>query len=145
MLAGVFLFERPAMQMFVHQVLTILTIVYISTDSRMFETRGQKCAEIVSEMLLLLASLFIQELIRDQPSDEAKRKVEFAVLMTIGLLIIFNIVYVTHTVCINRKEKKRVNMLKKKQKEALETAAALKKQNPGHKKPAIAAPAPVSV
>lgn len=64
-------------------------------------------------MLLLLSSLFIQELMREQPNDLAKSWIEFSILFSISVLIVYNVVYVTYTVCINRKEKKRLAKLTK--------------------------------
>ena len=57
--ATVFLLEKPDMQVVVHQVLTVLTIAYISFDEHKFVDKPQRFIEITSEMLLLLTTLFI--------------------------------------------------------------------------------------
>ena len=50
---SIFLFEKPAMQLMVHGVLTLLTIIYLSVDTRMFKQRTQAFVEIGSEVILL--------------------------------------------------------------------------------------------
>ena len=45
---------------------------------------------------------------REQPNDLAIQWIEFTILFSISVLIVYNVVYVTYSVCINRKEKKRL-------------------------------------
>ena len=37
--ASVYLFDKPAMQLLVHQGLTLITLIYLVHDARMFEQR----------------------------------------------------------------------------------------------------------
>ena len=56
---SVFLFDTPSMQMLVHQVLTMATLIYLLSFNQRFVSREQKVIEIGSEMLMLLTSLLI--------------------------------------------------------------------------------------
>ena len=47
------------MQMVIHQVLSMATLIYMSRDKHMFETQLMRFAEVVSEFLLLASSLLI--------------------------------------------------------------------------------------
>ena len=58
----VFLFEQPSMQMMINQVISVLTIVYLSWDSTKFKNKRVRFIEIATEMILLLIGSLIQQL-----------------------------------------------------------------------------------
>ena len=57
--ATVSLFKYPNMQMIVHQLLTMATLVYLCNDNRMFTDNTQRFTEIISEIFLLLISVLL--------------------------------------------------------------------------------------
>ena len=115
--ASVYLFEKPAMQMIVHQILTMATLCYLVYDKRMFEQRGQAFIEISSEFLLLFVSLVIQESIREH--DEKKLyKIGTGIFVGIGLMTAVNVTYIIYTVIQGCREKRRLKALEKRKKEA---------------------------
>ncbi len=59
-IVSVYLFEKPAMQLIVHQALIVFTIMYISHDRYKFIDDAQRYIEISSEVLLLLTTVLIQ-------------------------------------------------------------------------------------
>ena len=57
----VFLIDHPDMAMIVHLLLTMATLVYISRNEHMFESKTRRFIEIASEMLLLFVSILLQQ------------------------------------------------------------------------------------
>ena len=99
--------------------MTVLTIAYISYDPYRFVSKTQRFIEITSEMLLLLASILIWQIMRTSDRDE-KEKIGQWIFGSLGLLILINAVYITHTAISNWLRKRRIRALKKKHDEAME-------------------------
>ena len=58
----VFMFDYPALQMIVNQLLTLFMIVYLIYESHsLFANRSQQIVEVGSEIGYLVCSLFLQE------------------------------------------------------------------------------------
>ena len=55
----IYLFERPDMQMILHQTFSMLVIIYISIDNHMFKDKPTRFVEISTEALLFVSCLFI--------------------------------------------------------------------------------------
>ena len=55
----VYLFERPYLQIIVHQVTSLLTTIYLAWDDNKFKSRGVRFIEIATEVLLLLVCTLI--------------------------------------------------------------------------------------
>lgn len=70
-------------------------------------------------MLLLLASILIWQIMRTSDRDE-KEKIGQWIFGSLGLLILINAVYITHTAISNWLRKRRIRALKKKHDEAME-------------------------
>ena len=64
----VFLFDKPDMQMIVHQFISMVTIVYLIWDNAKFKDRAIRFIEISTEVLLLFSCMVIQQMI--SPMDE---------------------------------------------------------------------------
>ena len=102
----IFLFDRPDMQMIVHQFMSMMIVVYISWDNRMFKDRQTRFVEIATEAFLFTSCLFIQVMIL--PLDEVQiEDVKIMIFVSVGLLITVNIVFVFYKVYENCKDKKR--------------------------------------
>ena len=102
----IFLFKLPDMQMIAHQLVSMMTVVYISWDNHMFKDRQVRFVEIATEAFLFTSCLFIQIMIL--PLDEVQiEDVELMIFVSVGLLITVNIVFVFYKVWENCKNKKR--------------------------------------
>ena len=56
----VFLFDRPAMQMILNQVLTMFMIIYLLYESKsLFASRSMQIVETGSEVCFLISCLFL--------------------------------------------------------------------------------------
>ena len=55
----IYLFDRPDMQIILHQFLSMLVIAYISFDNHMFKDKPTRFVEIATEVLLFISCLFI--------------------------------------------------------------------------------------
>ena len=98
--------------MIVHQVLTVANLVYISIDNRMFNDKSQRFIEIVSEILLLLTSVLLQQFMRFHDSDDVTEIVEISVFSSLGLLVLLNSIFIGYGVIVNRREGKRTKAIK---------------------------------
>ena len=58
---SVYLFNYPALQMMMNQLLTLAMAAYLLHDSNLFESRSQKVVEVGSEVLFLTSCLFLQQ------------------------------------------------------------------------------------
>ena len=79
------------MQMLIHQILSMMTAVYLIRDKQMFASRSLRLAEVASEFLLLFTSAFIQQCIRIDYSDESRLALQTWIFIAIGLLVILNV------------------------------------------------------
>ena len=55
----VFLFEMPDMQMLIHQICSLLNIVYLSWDNAKFKNKSTRFIEITTEVFLFVTCLLI--------------------------------------------------------------------------------------
>ena len=74
MLVTVVLFDKPALQMIIHMILTMATIVYFSFDPWMFDTKAQQFMEVASEVLLWLVSIAMLQYTRYDLFEYMKHK-----------------------------------------------------------------------
>jgi len=102
----VFMFEYPVLQMIVHQLLTMATLVYLC-HGNIFESQLRKCIEIFSEAMLLLSSIVLQNLMRRDFTDEAMDFGEKLFIELLVMLLLTNIGFMIATVITNKKEAKR--------------------------------------
>ena len=110
MAATVFMIDWPSMQMIVHQILILVSIAYISYNSKMFISRTQRNVEICSELILLLASALMQQSMLTLP-DYTSEMVEYFFLTFVGLLVTINIAFLIYTIVDTRKEGKRTKAI----------------------------------
>ena len=110
--ATVFLFEYPNMQMLVHQSLTLANLVYISIDNRMFADKCTRFIEIISEILLLLVSVLLQQFLRYYSLDDVTNVVELSIFSSLGLLVLLNTIYLVYSIVIDCKESRRTKAIK---------------------------------
>ena len=110
--ASVYLFEKPAMQMIVHQLLTLATLVYLVMDKKMYQQVDLAIIEITTEFLLLLTSILFQEFLRARNSEQ-RTKIGLVVLIVISLMILVNVVYIVYTLVKNFKDKRHKKRLEK--------------------------------
>jgi len=108
-LVTVLLFEFPTMQMIVHQLLTMATLVYLCQDN-LFENRLRKWVEVISELLLLLSSIVLQQFLSDF-SDKSKDVGEKLFIALLLILLLTNFSLIIATICINRRETARKKYL----------------------------------
>ena len=80
----------------------------------MFETKGQKAVEIVSELLMLWTCMFLAQFLVQHYNAEQIEIIEQCTLTFFALLVTVNVSYVIFNLCVNCKEKKRVKRLAKK-------------------------------
>ena len=67
----VYLFDYPAMQMILNQLLTLAMAAYLLHDRSLFESRSQKAVEVGSEVFFLMSCLFLQQFTNLEHSSEA--------------------------------------------------------------------------
>ena len=102
------LFEHPYMQMIVHQFLTMATLVYLCNDDRMFTDNSQRFTEIVSEIFLLLISVLLIQFERYKKFDDEVQSLEISIYVSLGLLMLFNTIFLIYGVVIDCLESKRL-------------------------------------
>ena len=61
------LFDYPALQMISTQVQTMAYIIFITRDN-LFASKLMKATEIFTEMMFLMACLFLMQFMRDLPA-----------------------------------------------------------------------------
>jgi hypothetical protein len=101
-LVTILLFDFPTMQMIVHQLLTMATLIYLCQD-HLFENRFRQWVEVISEILLLFSSIVLQQFLRDL-SDSAKDVGEKLFIVLLIILLLTNISLMIATICLNRRE-----------------------------------------
>lgn len=105
-LLTIYMFEKPNMQMIVHQFMSLLTIVYLARDQQRFLNKAIRLVEIGTEMLLLVTCAFVQQLILPL-EEEQSADITFFVFSCVGVLCLFNAVFVVRGVRQNCRDKKR--------------------------------------
>ena len=83
----------------------------------MFETKTQKLAEILSEVLLLTTSALIQQLMLAVGETEKQNEIEQAVFVALGILVAINVAFLIKQIFTNCKEKRRQKLLEQKRNE----------------------------
>ena len=110
-IATVSLFEYPSLQVIVHQFLTMATLIYLCNDSRMFMDNSQRVTEIISELFLLLISVLAIQFERYKNSDDEVKNLEISIFISLGLLMLFNTMFLIYGIFIDRRESKRVKAI----------------------------------
>ena len=121
MAATVFLIDWPSMQMIVHQLLTLASIAYVSYNGKMFLSKTQQYVEISSEVILLITSALLQQVMYDH-NEWGNEMIEDWYLTFVGLLISVNIAFLIYSIVTNYKDGKRAKAIAA-AKEAWELAA----------------------
>lgn len=119
-LASVLLMERPAMQMIIHQGLTLVAIVYLIHQQ--FNDGIMKGVEIASEGLLLLVSACIQQCMRVELSEDVVDNANTAVMWAIYTLIGVNVCFMIFSAVKNCKAKRHLKQLEKQRQENIKKA-----------------------
>ena len=101
--------------MILHQLITVINLVYICYDPYMFASRVMKYTEITSEFLLLVVSILLQQYMIYYDKKEISEQIEKSVFVALGSLLATNIAFMIYTIVTNRKEQKRAKALKKAQ------------------------------
>lgn len=86
--ATVYLFDYPHLQMIVHQMLTLTFGVYIVRDTQMYATRSQKMIEIGSEFILHCISITLSQYLNVKSGQDAIENLSFVLF---GLLFFGNL------------------------------------------------------
>ena len=72
--------------------MTLATTVYLIRDRQRYEEKMERFTDVGSELLLLITSIFIQELMRnDVTSHDTTMTLTILVLTSIGILALINI------------------------------------------------------
>lgn len=95
----VFLLDYPLFQMMAHYLLTMLTMVYLAYDTRLFNSRSIKCVEIGSELLLHLFSISLTPFMVQNYQQDVVDTIELLALTMFALLLSLNVAYVFYVVC----------------------------------------------
>ena len=113
----VLLFDYPALQFIVHQIISLFYIRYLST-SNLFESKLRRWIEIVSEFICLLCALFMQQFLL-KLNKEAEESVENAFILALSLCTFFNVIFVA-TMCKRTRRDAKLALAKKKYQEVME-------------------------
>ena len=90
--AMVYLLDWPYLQMMIHEVLTLATIVYLIRDKQRYEEKIIRLTEVGSEVLLLFTSILIQEFMRNNvASVNTSMTLTVLVFTFISILALINI------------------------------------------------------
>ena len=78
----------------------------------MFKDKNQWYIEIISEVLLMLVSVILQQFLLYNNSDDIKENLNISVYTSLGLLLFLNTVFLVYGVIIDCKEGKRTKAIK---------------------------------
>jgi len=107
----IFLFDWPSMQHIAHQVLNLITLVFLIADNTAYETVSQRVIEVGSELFLHLTSIMLAQFADLSYTEEELDKIEVVTLLFFSCLIILNIVFIIHVAIQDCKEKKRKKII----------------------------------
>ena len=96
--ATVFLFDYPLMQMYVHFVLTMVTVAILANNSRTYETKQQRVVEVGTEFLMHLTCIVLSAFMDARINDEQGQKLETMTLVFFSAILLLNISFILFVV-----------------------------------------------
>lgn len=89
-IATVYLFDYPSIQVILNSVLSFATLVYLVYDKNQYATTSQRVIELCTEALFLSASLFMAQFLDARYSSQTQTAIEDFTLLCISLMLILN-------------------------------------------------------
>ena len=77
----------------------------------MFSDNIQRFTEIISEIILLLVSVLLQQFQQYNGLDDSVKNIEISIFTTLGLLMLFNTIFLIYGVVSERLESKRLKTI----------------------------------
>ena len=113
----VFLFSWPSLQMIVHHVITLLTLVFLAASGRKaFDSTDQWIIEVGSELLMHFTSIMLAQFTVQSYDNEQREMLEVFTLIFFSCLIILNVVFMIYVAIMDCKEKRRLKAIEAKKK-----------------------------
>ena len=126
--ATVFLFDYPLMQMVAHIFLTMVTFSLLAYDSQAYELPSQRIVEVGSEFTLHMTSIMMSLFMNPAYDEEQKNLQETMSLACMGMLLSLNVIFILHTTCAGCKEKRRRKKLEQQKKKHQENQEKKKQE-----------------
>ena len=105
MVATIFLFNHPILQMYLHYLLILLTIFAMGHQCLAFEEQSRKVIEIGSEYFLLTTSAWLALFMNRTYTKESREYIQYFTIFSFGCLIFLNIGFIIRGSVIECKEK----------------------------------------
>ena len=113
----VFLFSWPSLQMIVHHVITLLTLVFLAAGGRKaFESTDQWIIEVGSELLMHFTSIMLAQFTVHSYNNEQREMLEVFTLTFFSCLIIVNVLFILYVAVEDCKEKRRTKAIEARKK-----------------------------
>ena len=109
--ATVFLFEYPLMQMYVHNLLSLIALVLLIVDRQGFDTKAQRMVEIASEALLFITSIFLMQFMNANLDLKQVDLLKILVFACFGHLFAINVAFMIWFFVSECREKQRKKQL----------------------------------